>query len=227
MEVREAAVLLMFSVAGAQIAAAQQPKFELSVNTGNTNPPVVVQDQHVIRTPVTFSELPDTHDLWLTGVDVRWYWMERLSVVFQAALGNTPRHDFSFIQGPTAPGGSGGTFAVTQTVERHEWTASLLQSVDLIARGHVRPWVGGGLMVIHAVDRDHFVRVSVSNPADRSDSVEDTDRSATALVAEAGIRIYLGPKVFLSADESVRGYLGETPLGTFNALWRVGFGFGF
>jgi hypothetical protein len=57
--------------------------------------------------------------------------------------------------------------------------------------------------------------------------IHAVDRSAAALVAEAGVRIYFGPKVFFSADESVRGYLGETQLGTFNALWRIGLGFGF
>jgi hypothetical protein len=47
------------------------------------------------------------------------------------------------------------------------------------------------------------------------------------VVAAVGVRIYVTSRLFISGDESFRGYPGDTPLGTFNAMWRAGVGVGF
>jgi hypothetical protein len=83
----------------------------------------------------------------------------------------------------------GPSYDVSETLRRQATTVSILQSVDLVGRGRVRPWLAGGIGYIHAVDRQQMISVS--------------------------------------GDESLRGYLGETPLGALNALWSVGIGVGF
>jgi len=103
------------------------------------------------------------------------------------SFGNDPSGNFTFVQSPLVL--FGPSYDVSETVRRQATTVSILQSVDLVGRGRVRPWLAGGIGYVHAVDRQQMISVS--------------------------------------GDESLRGYLGETPLGALNALWSVGIGVGF
>jgi hypothetical protein len=191
----------IFSFACADLATAQSPKLEISLNEGNAHPPVAVQLPRTgtIRSPITFGELSDTHDLWITGVDARLYLTKRVSAVGQVGWSNTPTFTYRYIQpalGGLGPVPSTSASDVAQTVERRVVTASYLQSFDFVAEGRVRPWVAAGLGLVHAVDQTHFVEVSSATGA-RTESTSETDRSAGAFLAAFGVRIYLSRRVFL------------------------------
>jgi hypothetical protein len=218
--------LLVGFVLTAWPAAAQDHKFEFSINTGNARPRIVYAGPQFFRSPPRVIESAETHDLWLTGADARLYWKRRLSAVVQASFGNNPSRVFTFVQ-DSPPALGLPSKAVEQTVERRVWTFSLLQSMDLVPAGRVRPWVGAGIEFVNAVDRQHTVSISMSSPPTRSEETADLDRSGQAAVAAGGIRVYVTRWLFLSGEGSVRGYLGEIPLGSFNALWRAGMGIGF
>jgi hypothetical protein len=219
----------------ANLVTAQPPRFEVSLSVGNAHPPVAVQFPRLgtIRSPTTFGELPDTHDLWITGVDARLYLTKRVSAVGQVGWSNRPSFTYRYVQ-PALGGLAGlvgsGASDVAETVERRVVTASYLQSFDFVAQGRVRPWVAAGLGLVHAVDQTHFVEVSSATGA-RTESTSETDRSETdrsagAFLAAFGVGIYLSRRVFLSGDETYRGYLA-TPLGSLNLMWQAGIGVGF
>jgi hypothetical protein len=222
--VRRAALAFVVAI-GASRAAAQEPRLELSFNAGNANPPFVFQGVEARRSPPPFFESADAQDLWLSSIDVRAYWRKRLSLLGQVTVGNDPIGRFSFFQ-PSLTGFDSG-FDVSESVEHRVWTMSLLQSVDVVDRGRIRPWLAGGISFLHVIDRQQMTFVSRANPPNQSVSATDIDRSTGALVFAVGVKIYVTRRLFISGDESFRGYLSDTPLGTFNAMWRAGIGFGF
>jgi hypothetical protein len=158
---RGAALFVLLVSCGAR-ASAQEHRFEVSANTRNASPPFVFQGSVVLfraPAPAPSFESTDKQDLWLTGVDVRAYWMKRLSLIIQASFGNEPNGHFAFVQTSPPPGPD---FPVEETVKPQVWTVSLLQSVDPVGRGRVRPWVGGGITLVHAVDRQQLTLISLA-----------------------------------------------------------------
>jgi hypothetical protein len=58
-------------------------------------------------------------------------------------------------------------------------------------------------------------------------STQELDRSGSAAVFAGGIRVYITKSVFVSGDESWRGFFNDQRLGSLNAMLRVAIGISF
>jgi hypothetical protein len=216
-----------FLLVVASPSVAQSPRFELSATVGGAQPPVaILQPDYQLRQPPSFVETDQTHNLVFTGVDGRVYWTKRLSALVQVSWGNNPSATLTF-QKPTPQPPIVTNYLAQETVEHRTRMLSILQSVDLVAEGRLRPWVAGGVALVHAVDSYQFVSVAFADPSMRSEPTQEVDRSASAAVFAGGIKWYVTKSVFVSGDESGRAFFSDRPVGSFNAMWRVEVGISF
>jgi hypothetical protein len=206
---------------------ARNLRFEPTGTVGGAQSAVVLDEPvYQVRTPPSFVETDQRHSLVFTGVDARVYWTKRLSVLAQISWGNNPSAVVS-LQRPTPQPSIFADYVAQETVERRARMLSILQSVDLVAEGRLRPWVGGGVAFVHAVDSYEFVNVAFADPSIRSESTQEVDRSGYAALFTGGIKVLVTTSVLVSGDESGRAFFNDRPVGSFDAIWRVGVGIRF
>jgi hypothetical protein len=223
---RTAVIGFLLSLIVAPPAAAQNQRFELLGTLSGAQAPVVPNPPAYARAPPLFVESDETHNLLFIGFDTRVYWARRLSTVLQVSWGNNPSATFTF-EKPSPRPLPFTSYTAEETVERQTWMLSILQSIDLVAEGRFRPWIAGGGAFVRAVDNYTDVDFTFAEPSVRSQTSFEVDRSGSAAVIAGGVKVYLTKSVFLSGDESVRFFVNDRPLGSFNAMWRVGIGISF
>jgi hypothetical protein len=226
-----AAALIVVAPAEAQTVSGARPaRLEVAATVSRTQPRVAVVNCCELRTREQYSTTDRTFASLAAGVQVRLLRGTRASTSVDIAWAPPARLDFSVpapssIPGPIAPGFL-STAVVGRSTERRGWTLSAGQGIDLLVRHRWRASVAADIVLDRTEERYEQTSLVYADPQTVGIYSSRRIETLAAAAATAGLKFYLTPRVFVTADANVRRYFRHASLDRPRSSIRVGLGFG-
>jgi len=226
-----AAALAGGAPAEAQTASGvRSARLEVAATVAGTQPSVAVVACCELRTREQYSTTDRTFASVAAGVQVRLLWGSRASTNVNIAWAPPTRRTFSFpvpasIPAPIAPGFL-STAVVGRSTERRVWTVSAGQGIELVVRSRWRALLSADVVLERAEERYEQTSLVYSDPPKIGNYSSRRIETLAAAAATAGVKCYLTPRVFVTAEASVRRYFRQASLERSRSNVRVGLGVG-
>jgi hypothetical protein len=183
-----------------------------------------------LRTREQYPTTDRTFAAVAVGAKMRFLWGTRSSTSVDIAWAPPTRRLFSYpapssIPAPIVPGFE-STAEVGRSTERRGWTLSAGQGIDLVVRSRWHASLSADIVIDHAEERYEQTSLVYSDPPRIGTYSSNRRETLAAAAATAGVRFYVVPRVFLTAEASVRQYVGHASLERSRSSVRMGFGLG-
>lgn len=228
-----ASLLTVVVPAEAQTApGAQSARLEVAATVSGAQPRVAVVSCCQLRTPPRYSVTDRSFSAVVVGAKLRLLWGSRgsRSTGVDIAWTVPTRRAFSYPAPSSIPPPIAPIFfpsaVVGRATERKGWTLSASHGGDFVVRNRWRASLAAEILLDRVEERYEQTSLVYSDPPRiGKDYFSARTETLAAGAVTAGLKFYVAPRVFMTAEASFRQYFRHASLDRSRSSLRVGFGF--